>query len=156
MPAMLAANMEAINKYIMEAPVRTAKAQAVQIEWIKFWKEHEKSILWYSDDEYDQARNIKHNFDLANATSSSEQQAAKDQASQGLTSEELRGNVRRSTRDGTYIVDDEPFVPTRVTVAAVGILGLIGIGWLGMKYYNLTSPTTYLKKALDIGTKSKA
>jgi len=148
MPAMLAQDMEAINKYIMEKTPLTPEAKAVQVEWIKFWKEHQKSILWYSQDEFDQARNIKRNFDLANAISSAEKAVVENHYASGITSEETKGGVRRSTSEGVYIVDEEPFLPTRVKVAGLGILALLGIGYVGVKYYNFTSPTTYLRKAL--------
>jgi hypothetical protein len=148
MPAMLAADMEAINKYLMTTPIRTEKAKAVQVQWIKFWKDTERTFTWYSTEEFDRARNIKREFDAANAVTTAQKQAVTNQAGSGLTAEELSGGVRRSTSDGTYIVDEEPFVPVRLQVVGWSALIVAGLGYAGVKYLKMSNPVTYLKKAL--------
>lgn len=115
-------NIAAINTYIMTQPLKTAEAGIVRNEWLKF---HEK-LGWTgrnfpSVQDYDSARNIRNRFNDAQATTVAEKMAAADQRTRGLTSEELRGETRRTTTDGGYLEEEasggEPWLPTKTKIA---------------------------------------
>jgi len=150
MPMLLAADMNAINRYIMTTPIKTDAAKKVQIEWINFWQANEKSFLWYTQEEFDRARNIKRTFDMANAPSAAAKKAVQDVYSNSITSEEARGEVKRSTAEGVYIVPEEPFVPVRLQVLGWSAAAVLALGYAGVKYVSLTSPTRFIKKAKRI------
>jgi len=139
MPAMLSEDMKAINRYFMEqAQIKTPAAEKVKQEWMKFWKETERTLTWYSQDEYDAARNLKHKFDLANTTNAAEKASVKEQQAKGITSEEMRGETRRAGTSGDYLEDPKPLIPTSWKVGAVAGIGLVAVGVFGKKLLGMT------------------
>lgn len=123
------ANIAAINTYVMTQPLKTAEAGIVRNEWLKF---HE-ALGWTgrafpSVEDYDKARNIRNRFNDAQAVTQAEKTAAVEQKLKGLTSEELRGETRRTTTEGGYLEDEasggEPWLPTKTKVA-LGIGALV-------------------------------
>ena len=129
MPALLKDDMEAINSYIMTSAIKTKAADNIKTEWIKWWADHERSWTWYSQEEYDTARNFRTRFNNANAVTTAEKEAAKRQATTGITKEETKGGVRRTTSEGVYIVPDEPLVSTSVKVGLFTALVIGVLGW---------------------------
>jgi hypothetical protein len=139
MPAMLKDNMEAINRYFMEqATVKTAAAEKVKQQWMQFWKDTKRDWTWYSQDEYDKARNLKHKFDDANAITVADKKAASDQRQKGLTSEELKGETKRAGTSGMFLEEEEPFIPTKWKVAGMVGIGLVAAGVFAKKILALT------------------
>lgn len=135
-----AANIAAINTYIMTQPLKTAEAGIARNEWLKF---HE-GLSWYSRsfpsvEDYDKARNIKNRFNEAQAITAKEKAAVLENRLTGLTSEELRGEPKRTLADGTYLEDEasggEPWLPKKTKLAlAVGAL-VVTAGIIAKKIY---------------------
>ncbi len=123
-----AANIDAINTYVMTQPLKTAEAGIVRNEWLRF---HE-ALGWTgrnfpSVEDYDKARNIRNRFNDAQAVTAKEKEAVVESRLTGLTTEELRGETRRTLADGSYLEDEasggEPWLPTKTKIA-------LGIGAL--------------------------
>lgn len=124
-------DLDAINEYMMKTKIKTKKAEALQVEWIKWFE----PLSWYErtldTDTFDVARNRRNAFNLANATSTKAKEQIREVIKNGTSGEEARGETRRSTAEGRYIEDaelepPEPFFPTRVKVAAgLGLLAIL-------------------------------
>lgn len=125
-----AANIDAINRYITEATIKTTAGAKARDAWI-LW--HDK-LGWYdqsfpSQQVYDQARNLRNDFNIANAVSIQEKKDIKQQQQAGLTSEELRGEASRRLSTGDYLEhpeDSEPWLPTKTKIA-IGVLAGVTI-----------------------------
>jgi hypothetical protein len=141
-------DMEAINRYFMQqVTVKTPEAEKVKQEWMKWWNDNHRTVLDYSTEEFDTARNYKHKFDLANEpTRAGKAQIAAQQAS-GLTSEEAMGETRRAGTAGQYLEPEKPLIPTAWKVGAVVGVGLITVGVFGKKLLGMT-PLGKLAKLL--------
>lgn len=134
-----AANIEAINEYIMAQPIHTTAAGQVRDEWLK-WHE---SIGWTgqnfpSVETYDEARNLRNKFNLANAKTEAEKADIKNVQQTGLSSEQLRGETDRRTVDGNYLVvppEAEPWIPTKTKIAGALIAVGAGVLWFLKKAY---------------------
>ena len=131
-------DLEAINKFIMGAKIKTKAADKLRTEWLRWWEK----LGWYDkaieSDTYDLARNKRNAFNRANAATAKEKAAVESVITGGVTAEETRGGTRRTTSDGNYLEDPEekePFVPTRIKV--VGAIGLVAVGalWMAKKTY---------------------
>lgn len=128
-----AANIAAINTYIMNATLQTSAAGNVRNEWLK-WHD---GLGWYSREYpsveiYDQARNLRNKFNLANAKTPAEKEQVKRVMTGGITSEETRGETKRTTAEGTYLApepdeDSAPWIPTKTKVA-LGLSALVITG----------------------------
>jgi hypothetical protein len=130
------ADLEAINTYIMTpGRAKTAAAKKLKNDWLAwfdtlgFWEKNFDSTI------YDRARNKRHDFDLANTTTSADKQAVINQMTTGLTSEELQGQTRRTTEEGYFIVPDEPFIPDRITYSILGLGILASLGYAAKLYF---------------------
>lgn len=125
-----AANIDAINTYIAGATIKTAAGAKARDAWI-LW--HDK-LGWYdksfpSLEVYDQARNLRNEFNIANAETVQEKRDVKQQQQTGLTSEELRGEASRRLSTGDYLEhpdESEPWLPTKTKIA-IGVLAGIAI-----------------------------
>jgi hypothetical protein len=139
MPALLKENMEAVNRYFMEGKVRTAAAEKVKQEWMAFWKDVKRDWTWYTQEEYDKARNLRKKYDLANAPTAQAKQVVTDhyRNAQGTT-EQSRGETRRSGTEGDYLVESDPIIPTAWKVGAVVAVGLVAVGAFGKQLLKLT------------------
>lgn len=121
-----AANIEAINEYVMNAPLKTSAGAKARDKWLE-WHDN---LGWYdkgfpSLQVYDRARNLKHAFDLANAPTPAAKEAVKESMKTSLTSEELRGETKRTTSEGGYLEPPEeptPWLPMKTKI----VLGLAG------------------------------
>ena len=124
-----AANIVAINNYIAGASIKTAAGAKARDAWIR-WHD---ALGWYdksfpSLEVYDQARNLRNEFNLANAETPTEKKAVKVAQQEGLTSEELRGEASRRLSTGDYLEkeESEPWLPTKTKIA-IGVLAGIAI-----------------------------
>lgn len=137
MPAMLNANMEAINKYIMESNVKTEKADKIKVEWIRYWESIKRDWTWYSQEEFDKARNYRDRFNLANTTSKAEETAVKETMRQGVSSEAARGETERRTTSGSYLEEEKPLVDFNIPLSwkiGGGITAaILGVLWVASK-----------------------
>jgi hypothetical protein len=123
-----AANIAAINTYVMTQPINTSAAGKVRDKWLKYhdnlsWVEKNLPSL----QDYDQARNILHEFDLANAKTSEEKADVKSRQQTGVTSEEMRGETKRTQADGNYL----PPPPEKSFAKSIGLSG--SNAWLPTK-----------------------
>jgi len=140
MPSQLSDNMNAINRYFMEqVTIRTPAAERVKQEWMAWWKENKRDWTWYTQDEYDHARNLRNKLNLANAKSDAERVsvAAHIATAKGSTEEQM-GEVRRSGTSGMFYEEPEPLIPTAWKVAAVVGTGLITLGVFAKQIIRLT------------------
>ena len=130
MPVLLKDDMEAINRFFMEGTVvKTREAEKIKQEWIKWWKDNKRDWTWYTQEEYDHARNIRNRFHMANAvTSEQKTEVAAYIASAKLTREELQGETRRAGTTGYYLEEPDPVVPTSWKAAATIGAGLVITG----------------------------
>lgn len=146
MPAMLAADMEAINKYFMEtAVVKTEAAEKIKQEWMRWWADHRRSITWYSTEEFDFARNLRNKFNLANTTNTKEKKEEQARQARALTSEETRGETRRAGTSGMYLEEEKPLIPTSWKVGAAVGVGLVTLGVFGKQILKMTPAGKLLK-----------
>ena len=143
----LSEDMEAINRYFMEqVKVQTPAAEKVKQEWMKWWADN-SGDLWYSEAQFDVARNLKKKFDLANAKSNTEREQIKEIHARGITAEELRGETRRSGTDGMFLEEEKPLIPTSWKVTAGIGAGLFFVGMFAKKLFANT-PLGRLTKLL--------
>jgi len=139
-----AQDLEAVNRYIAEAPLKTRAAEAAHDEWIKWYD----GLSWleknFDSETWDRARNLKNKFNAANATNASEREMAARVAKSGLTTEEIAGGTRRTLSSGEY---DVPLISTSTRMAIGGVVALAGLGYLATKAAGLYLKP-YLPKAL--------
>jgi hypothetical protein len=141
-------DMEAINRYFMQqATVKTPEAEKVKQEWMKWWNDNKRSVLDYTTEEFDTARNTKHRFDVANETTHAGKAAVVAQQARGLTSEEAMGETRRAGTAGQFLEEEKPLIPTSWKVGAAVGVGLVALGVFGKKLLALT-PAGKLAKFL--------
>ena len=150
MKALLAQDMEAINTYIMTSKINSKAADAVKNKWITWWEDNKRDWTWYDTEEFDTARNFRHDFDVANAITSAQKQAVTNKYTSGVTSEEARGETKRATSEGVYIVPEPPLISDGTKVGIVAVLILGALGWVAKVAYIdpiLTPVTMALGKA---------
>lgn len=134
-----AANIEAINRYIADAKINTAAAAKIRDRWIK-WHDN---LGWYDSSfpslqVYDEARNIRNEFNIANAVTTEEKKQVKQLQQEGLTSEELRGETSRRLSTGDYLEkpeESEPWLPTKTKVALGIFAGVVTVGLFAKAIY---------------------
>lgn len=123
-------DMDAINRMMAGAPLRTKAAAAVHDEWIKWWD----GLSWWEKaldgETYDRARNLRNQFNRANAVTASDRAAVERMQTTGLTNEEIAGGTRRTLSTGDY---DVPLLSTSSRLALGGLALLAGGGYLALK-----------------------
>ncbi len=122
-----AEDIDAINRYIIETPVRTPAAQAARDTWI-LW--HDATGAWErntSRPAFDHARNLRLAFELANATTDAERGQILETAMSGLSAEQMQGQPDRRATDGSYSEIGESSLLTRVALWTVAGLGVISL-----------------------------
>lgn len=124
-------NIDAITTYMtsVATQVKTAAARAKQDEY-KAWID---TVGWYNKNydrpTYDHARNLRNEFNLANATTAAEKQAVQQVLTTGLTTEEMQGEGRRVSSEGKFSEQEAPPVPMPSWVKWA-IAGGVGVGIL--------------------------
>jgi hypothetical protein len=99
-----ARNIDAIGRYISEqSTARTAAAAGWRDQWQAFYSSLGSVEFNYEQQAYDRARNIRLQYNLANATTDAERAAVMTQATEGLSTEEVNGEPDRRRTDGTYV-----------------------------------------------------
>lgn len=134
-------DIAAINQYMQSQPVNTPAAAKVKDQWVKFHEGGAGSAWFPSQSVYDEARNIRNAFNLANARNAEEKAQVERVMTSGLTTEELKGEARRTTAEGNYVVSppapppSDPWLPTKTKIAiGVGAAALIALGALKKIY----------------------
>lgn len=123
-------DMEAVNRYIASAPLKTKEAGRVHDEWRRWYD----GLSWleksWDSETWDRARNLRNQFNRANAVTAVEKERAENQIRTGLTTEEIAGGVRRTLSTGDY---DVPLLSSSTRLALGGALALAGIGLIAVK-----------------------
>lgn len=136
-------DIDAINRYIVYASIKTKDAAKIKDEWIR-WHD---GLGWWSKNMdsavYDEARNKRNRFNLANATSNAEKESIKNTQQTGLSTEEMQGGTRRVLSSGTYeVADEESIIPTSFKLGVGLTITTAVLGYVAYKFY---SPTSWLK-----------
>lgn len=137
-------DIDAINKYIVYATVKTKDAAKIKDEWIR-WHD---GLGWWSKNMdsavYDEARNKRNRFNLANAVTKAEKEDVKNVQQTGLSTEEMQGGTRRVLSSGTYEASDEDdsIIPTSFKLGVGLTVATAVLGYAAFKIY---SPTSWLK-----------
>ena len=123
-------NIDTITRYItVDTTVKTAAARAKQDEY-KGWID---TVSWYNKNydrpTYDHARNLRNEFNQANATTPAEQQAVQQVITGGMTTEEMQGGGSRVSSEGRFSEKEAP-PPSLPSWAKWTIAGAVGIGVL--------------------------
>lgn len=123
-------DLDAVNRYIVQAPLKTRAAEGVHDEWVRWFD----SLSWLEKsldgETWDRARNLKNQFNAANATNAAEREQAARVAKTGLTTEEMAGGMRRTLSTGDY---DVPLISTSTRMAIGGVVALAGLGFIAAK-----------------------
>lgn len=141
------ADMQAINKYMMETEIINPKAQSIKDEWIKWWTQHVHDLYW-SNDDFAHARNVRNTFNIANTKSPEEAAQVQQQIARGVTEEEARGETRTANTSGMFYETPKPLIPAKWkflgTVAAL----TLGAGYVLKKAFAETPAGIILNKLL--------
>ena len=168
-------DVKSINKYITEkaklsTTTKTAKKVA-DTKWRPFYEKWLANSDWWTtsigdysntQENYDIARNIRNEFNRANAVTDSQKEAVERQIQTGITSEEWEADFnavvsgkpvgtapRRTTSTGDYLekedLEGEDFVPLRLKVLA-GAIGVVALAaYLGLSHPLFAIPIAILK-----------
>lgn len=121
-------NMEAMVRYFNDTPVVTKAAAEIKDRFSAWYS----NLGWYdknvnTDETWNQARNYRNSFNLANVTSQAEKKDVQAQIQSGYTYEQAHGKpIQAKTSEGMYAApdpDDKPLIPPEYKIAAVVIIG---------------------------------
>ena len=124
-------NIDAITTYMtsVATQVKTPAARAKQDEY-KAWID---TIGWYNKNydrpTYDHARNLRNEFNAANAVTPAEKLAVQQVLTTGVTTEEQQGEGRRVSSEGKFSEQEAAPVPMP-SWAKWAIAGAVGVGLL--------------------------
>jgi len=125
-------NLNTVNAYIHAQPIRTSEAGKVASDWSHWWDatgNPANYTLEIPPAVWDEARNRRLQFDLANAVTSHEKDAIVNVAKSGQSSEQSQGQQdRRDPSSGTYYVPPPPPTPIFPTWAKPVALGAAALG----------------------------
>jgi hypothetical protein len=127
-------DMQAVNVYFTTQPINTPEAAKLKDAW-RMWYDSLGYFALRSDQTYDEARNRKYAFNLANALTPDQKADVKEQQQHGLSSEELKGEPDRRLSDGTYAVPPPPLISTKakIYITLAALIG--GAGYIAKKIY---------------------
>jgi hypothetical protein len=127
-------NLTAANAYIHATPAITTNAKSLASDWARWWDatgNPSNYTLIIPPAVWDEARNRKLAYDLANAKSQDEVDLINHTAKTGMSTEQMQGLPdRRDPTTGTYFVPPPPpppFLPPWVKPVAIGAVAL-GLG----------------------------
>lgn len=124
-------DLRAIADYFDRTEAVTPQAIVLKDKWTIWWDNQS----WFNKnvtplDIYDEARNRRNAFNLANATTAEERAIADRVAKKGYTTEEMRGESKRILSTGRFPEESKPWIPTwaKVTAVAAGAVTVVAIG----------------------------
>lgn len=127
-------NLTAINAYIHSTPAVTDKAKGLASDWARWWDatgNPSNYTLAIPPSVFDEGRNRRLAYDLANAKSQAEVDLITHIATTGVSTEQTQGLPdRRDPTNGTYFVPPTPpppVIPPWVKPVAIGAVAL-GLG----------------------------
>lgn len=125
-------NIAAIERYIGEqVPPKTPAAVAVRDEFLRFMSQMSDYARNFEQAAYDNVRNWKLRYNNANAVTAAEKAAVHEQATRGLSTEQLQGQPDRRLSDGTF--EPPPTLGDRLAMpgaVVVGALVAAGVAYL--------------------------
>ena len=95
-------DLDAINRFISGATIRTPAAQALRDQWITWFDTRSSWEKQFDRVTFDEARNKRLDFQLANSLTDAEKAEVRRQASEGISSEQAQGAADRRQTGGTY------------------------------------------------------
>jgi hypothetical protein len=123
-------DIDAITKYVTSTSVKTDAARKKQDEY-KAWID---TVSWYDKNydrpTYDHARNLRNEFNLANATTPTEVAIVKNIITTGFTGEQQRGEPTRISSEGKFSEKPEGGVVQMPSWAKWTIAAAVGVGVL--------------------------
>jgi hypothetical protein len=109
-------NLKTLNSYIHAQHINTPEAATIASDWSRWWDttgNPENYSLKIPPEVWDEARNRKLKFDLANAVTAKQKDAVINVAKTGMSTEQMRGQEdRRDPTTGAYYVPPTPPPPT--------------------------------------------
>jgi hypothetical protein len=135
-------DLNATNRYIHSQPIKTTEAGRIASDWARWWDttgNPENYSIKIPPEVWDEARNRKLKFNIANAVSTAEKEQVLYVAKNGMSSEQMRGQEDRrdpgltldsATTTGAYYVPPPPepsVLPPWAKPVFVGALAL-GLG----------------------------
>lgn len=124
-------NLLAVNSYIHAQPIKTQDAGKLASDWTRWWDTTGNPDLYsvkIPPEVWDEARNRKIKFDLANAVTQHERDRVIEVAKTGVSSEQAQGlPERRDPTTGLYYEPPKPPLPPWVKPVFVGAAAL-GLG----------------------------
>lgn len=139
------ADMQAINKYMMETAIVNPDAQKIKDEWIQWWTQHQHDLYWSGDD-FNHARNTRNSFNIANTKSPEEAESVKQQIATGVTEEETRGETKTANTSGMFYETPKPLIPTKWKVFGLIVGGVYAAGYVAKKAFGHTPVGMVLNK----------
>ncbi len=128
-------NLLAVNQYMHQTAAKTTQAKMLSSDWARWWDATGNPAnysLQIPPAVWDEARNRKTAFNLANATTKAEQDLVTKSATTGMSSEQMQGlPERRDPNTGLFYVPPPPpvpFFPTWVKPVAIAAVAA-GLGF---------------------------
>jgi hypothetical protein len=124
-------DIKAIQRYFADTPAKTPKAVSIKDEFIK-WHD---GLWFYSEADWDKARNYRNEYNLANATTAVEKAAVQTVLKTGQSAEQLQGRVDRRLSTGMLPGGTagtglhNSWNIAALTVGALGLLGGAGVAF---------------------------
>ena len=120
-------DMEAINRFMSDTVAVTPEAVRLKDDWIRWWDTlgwGEKNV---GTQAFDEARNRRNAFIIANAITPSQKKDMEDVVKHGITSEEMQGDTRRADSSGKFPEPPPPPLVPDWMKLGTGIAALAGI-----------------------------
>lgn len=119
-------DLDAINRFIASAAIHTTAGQTERNGWIEWYDTRSSWQKNFDRVTFDQARNRRLAFELANATTDAERADIQRVANEGLSSEQAQGEPDRRQSGGGYTAKDAD-AWGGLLVFALGIVGSAGL-----------------------------
>lgn len=105
-----AEDIEAINDFFhrSENAPRTPEARAAFNAWVKWYEDTKPGAFgWWSDADFDHARNLRNAYNRANAVTAKEKENVERVITTGMSTEQMQGETDRRDASGN-IVEQPP------------------------------------------------
>lgn len=116
-------NMKAIKSFFDDAKAVTPQAASIKDKFLKWYD----SLWWFSQSDYDLARNQRNSFNLANTVAIEEKKAVEEVMKTGLSTEEMQNEPDRRLESGMLPGPTKPpiKIPTVVWIVVGMTAGVI-------------------------------
>jgi hypothetical protein len=136
-------DMDAINRYMMRMDLMTGQAAQHRDAWVVWYD----NLSWWERTQdgaiYDEARNRRNEFNLANAVTPEEKAGVLHVMQTGMTTEEMAGGTRRTLSSGMYSL---PETTIEGKTDLLTFRGKVALALLGVASASLYAGKVYLSK----------